>query len=187
MGMPLPRTDWTVAMLDDLPDDGNRYEIIDGELFVTPAPADRHQHAVGELYLLLAPYAKSIGVDLLFAPSAVRFSQRREVQPDIYARPRTPDGKRAERFADVGVVLLAVEILSPSTQRTDRSKKRVLYQQENVRDYWIADTTTRVIEQWTPESTEAAVQSRELIWQPVAEHPPLVIDVAQYFRDVWGE
>ncbi len=102
MGMPLSRTDWTADMLDALPD-GQRYEVIDGELFVTPAPRDIHQFAIGELHLLLAPYAKLAGIDRLFAPSAVRFSDRREVQPDLLARPRMPDGRRAARFADVGL------------------------------------------------------------------------------------
>jgi Uma2 family endonuclease len=187
MGMPLSHTEWTADMLDDLPDDGNRYEVIDGELFVTPSPMNIHQQAVGELYFLLLPYAKQVGVTLLFAPSAVRFSGRREVQPDLLAMPNLPDGRRPERFTDVGKLLLAVEVLSPSTMRTDRYRKRALYQDEKVPDYWIIDTASRVIEHWTPQVTEPEILMHSLGWQPVPEHAPLMIDVAQYFREVFGE
>lgn len=174
-------------MLADLPDDGQRYEVIDGELFVTPTPADIHQYAVGELYALLLPYAKRVGVNVLVAPSAVRFSGRREVQPDVFATPRLLDGRRPERFSDVGVLLLAVEVLSPSTRRTDRYQKRALYQDEKVPNYWIVDTEARVIEHWKPNATEAEMATHTLSWQPVAGHEPLVIDVVKYFREVFGE
>ena len=92
MGMPLPQTEWTADMLNDIPDDGNRYEVIDGELFVTPAPADIHQHAVGELYLILAPYAKRVGVEVLLSPSAVPPGRR----PDApWERQQAPQDSRA--------------------------------------------------------------------------------------------
>lgn len=70
MGMPLSRTEWTADMLNDIPDDGCRYEVIDGELFVTPAPADVHQFVIGELHLILAPYAKRVGIDAPFSQEA---------------------------------------------------------------------------------------------------------------------
>ncbi|MGV3710840.1 MAG: Uma2 family endonuclease [Gemmatimonas sp.] len=185
--MPHLHTEWTADMLDDLPDDGNRYEVIDGELFVTPAPLIIHQFAVGELYARLMPYAKSVGIDVLFAPSAVRFSNRREVQPDVFAMPRLADGRRAEKFTDVRVLLLAVEVLSPSTMRTDRFKKRSVYQQENVADYWIVDTASRTIEHWTPNDDEPQYHAETIIWQPVPDRDALTIDLVQYFREVLGE
>lgn len=187
MGMSLSHTDWNADMLNDLPDDGNRYEVIDGELFVTPAPTVIHQFAVGELYALLLPYAKRVGIDLVFAPAAVRFADRREVQPDVFATPRLPDGRRSDRFTDVGILLLAVEVLSPSTIRTDRFRKRTLYQDEGVADYWIVDTMSRTIEHWTPRAVEPEIRSDVIEWQPVSQHASLVIDIAQYFREVFGE
>ena len=186
MGMPLSQTEWTADMLDALPDDGQRYEVIDGELFVTPAPANVHQRAIAELYLLLAPYAKRVGIEALFAPAAIRWSQRREVQPDLFATPLMPDGRPPERFTDVGVLLLAVEVLSPSTRRTDRHNKRALYQEEGVPDYWIVDTDSRSVELWRPGATVSHVSTTTLEWQPVSTHEPLVINVAEYFRCVCG-
>ena len=110
MGMSLSRTEWTAEMLNDLPDDGCRYEVIDGELFVTPAPSVVHQRAASRLFLLIAPYAIPLDLDPLFAPTAVRFSQRREVQPDLLVVPRLPAGKQLVPLKSVGVLLLAVEM-----------------------------------------------------------------------------
>lgn len=62
MGMPATHTDWTVDMVDALPDDGQRYEIIDGELFVTPAPAEGHQLIVGVLHAPLHVYLAGHGI-----------------------------------------------------------------------------------------------------------------------------
>src|ERR1044072_5630002 len=80
MRMALDTRAWTVADLERMPDDGQRYEVIDGELFVTPAPALRHQDAIAALYLLLAPYVEKERVGpLVFAPADVTFSSRRGV------------------------------------------------------------------------------------------------------------
>ena len=187
MGMPLPHTEWMVDMLNALPDDGNRYEVIDGELFVTPAPSNVHQRAVQELVAMLLPFAKQLRLDLLHAPCAVTFSDRREVQPDVLVMPRMSDGQFAEKFTDVGVLLLAAEVLSPHTRRTDRAVKRPLYQDEAVRDYWMVDTDARTIERWGPTSARGEIFADTITWQPLDARAPFVFDVVQYFREVWGE
>ena len=70
--MPAQPTEWTVEMVRALPDDGNRYEIIDGELYVTPAPSWTHQRAASEMLLLLAPYLRrhDIGDSLIAQPTS---------------------------------------------------------------------------------------------------------------------
>jgi len=86
--MPTVKRDWTVADIHALPDDGMRYEVIDGELFVTPAPAFRHQEAVAKLYVILAEYLQHERVGhAFFAPADVVFSARRGVQPDVFVMP----------------------------------------------------------------------------------------------------
>ncbi len=187
MRMSISQKEWTVDMLDALPDDGKRYEVIDGALFVTPAPLDVHQQAVGELYLLLAPYAKSVGIYVWIAPTAVRWSEQREVQPDLFAAPYPAAGRAPARHVEGGRLVLAVEALSPSTRRTDLTTKRDLYQDEGVAEYWIIDTTSRTIDRWTPRSTAAERLARQLIWHPVADCAPLVIDLEVYFREVHHE
>src|SRR6185437_16845984 len=96
MAMPAVRTDWTVEMLDELPDDGNRYEVIDGELFVTPAPSDVHQLIVTELVARLHFYLqRSVVARVLTSPSDVRRPdrERNRVQPDVFVVKLT-DGRR---------------------------------------------------------------------------------------------
>ncbi len=187
--MAMPRMDlpWTVERLERLPDDGNRYEVIDGVLFVTPAPTNTHQRALLALTLLLAPYAKALGLDLLFAPFAVTFSEHTEVQPDLGVMPPMPDGTFAEKFTDVGRLLLAVEVLSPGTQRTDRTTKRDLYQEEEVSEYWIISLDARTVERWRPDSTEPELLTATMQWRPLSSHDALAIDLVAYFREVFGE
>lgn len=185
MAMPAPHTEWTVEMVHALPDDGNRYEVIDGELLVTPAPSCRHQGAAFELAVLLKSYAEAVGLQVLVAPVAVTFSQRREVQPDVLVLPLV-DGRRVERFEDVGRLELAVEVLSPSTARVDRYTKRMLYQSQGVSEYWIVDGASRLVERWRPNDTMPEVLLSALTWQPSAEHAPLTIDLEAYFGTVFG-
>ena len=137
MGMPHSQpTDWTVEMVHDLPDDGIRYEAIDGKLLVSPAPSYLHQRAILRLYGLLLPYVDTIGEEVLVAPAVATFSPRREIQPDLFVLPKW-GGRRAARFEDVGTLTLAVEVLSPSTAHADRHQKRMLLQEERVPQYWI--------------------------------------------------
>ena len=180
------RRDWTADELRAVPDDGNRYEIVDGELLVTPAPSWLHQRAVRELVARLQPFAEGDGLECLFAPADVTFSPRRVVEPDIFVTP-TLGGKPAARFEDVGRLILAVEILSPSTARADRYLKRRLYQSQGVPEYWIVDTANRFVERWRPgdDAPETVVES--LAWAPQEDVEPLVIDLAGYFRRVHGE
>jgi len=140
MAMPAPvlpdlsRRDWTVEEVNALPDDGNRYEVIDGELFVTPAPSETHQDALAELLVRVKPYADALKLHVFIAPTAVTFSARREVQPDLLVLP-TLDGQRVRAFRDVRKLALAVEVLSPSTTRADRYVKRRLFSSEGVPEY----------------------------------------------------
>ncbi|MEP6491411.1 MAG: Uma2 family endonuclease [bacterium] len=182
--MPSLRRRWTAGDLEELPDDGMRYEIIDGELFVTPAPSFRHQEAVGRLYALLAPYLRSERVGHAFiAPADVVFSNTRLVQPDVFVVPLI-GGRRPERFIDVGRLLLAVEVLSPSTARADRVAKRVLFRDEGVAGYWIIDLDSRTVERSTPADERVDVLADQLSWRLEGAASPLVIDLPQYFADV---
>jgi Uma2 family endonuclease len=186
MAMPAT-TRWTADMVRALPDDGKRYEVIDGELFVTPAPTFYHQRAAFELGAVLRPYvnAHAIGVVLL-APADVLTAQHVMVQPDVFVA-RLVEGRKPASWEDVGTPLLAIEVLSPSTARSDRQVKRRLYQREGVPEYWIVDVDARLLERWRPEDERPEILAERLEWQPEPRHPPLVIDLAEYFRDVLGE
>jgi Uma2 family endonuclease len=188
MGMPAGATkEWTYEMLEALPDDGNRYEIIDGELFVTPPPAFGHQRVQWELGRLIANYLEQYPVGHgFFAPGDVIIDQRNVVEPDIFVAPKGLDPKSAG-WKDIKSLLLAVEILSPSTARADRHRKRLLYQRFKVGEYWIVDSDARVIDRWRPADARAETLSEGIEWQPAIEHPPLRIDLAQFFARAHGE
>ncbi len=184
MVMPAPSSvEWTVEMVRALPDDGNRHEVIDGELFVSPAPSLLHQRALGLLHFSLLPYARSLGLELLFAPFAIQFSLRTEVQPDLVAFRLNDDGS-APDFVEPGRLTLAVEVLSPSTARVDHYRKRPLFQTYRVHEYWIVDVANPLIARWRPDDTEPDVLLDTMSWQPVGEPEPLQIDLAEYFSDV---
>ena len=177
---------WTVGDVHALPDDGNRYEVIDGELFVTPAPAWRHQRAAFGLCTLLSDYLKRERVgDALMAPADVIFSTKRLVQPDVFVVPLV-NGRRPEKFVDVGKLLLAAEVLSPSTARADRVAKRMLFRDEGVLDFWIVDLDARTVERSTPAEPRPEILVDELIWHPEGASTPLVINLPAYFDTVLG-
>ena len=182
--MPMVKRQWTADDLMSLPDDGNRYEIIDGDLFMTPAPAWRHQDAVGELFVLLREYVRREGVGhAVVAPADVLFSTHNVVQPDVFVVPLV-DGRRPEQFDDAGRLILAVEVLSAGTARADRVKKRTLYREQNVPEYWIVDLDARTFERSTPEDARPEILVDELTWNPEGAGAPLVIDLASYFATV---
>jgi Uma2 family endonuclease len=185
MGMLALKRQWTIDDLEDLPDnDGNRYEIIDGELFVTPAPAWPHQTAIAELYSLLRDYLSQPCIGYaFFAPADVIFSPRRVVEPDIFVVPPT-NSRRPKSFAEVATLLLAVEVLSPSTARADRIAKRALFRSEGVAEYWIVDLDARVIERSTPNESRPEVLSERLEWTAAGATESLVIDLVDYFARV---
>jgi Uma2 family endonuclease len=187
MGMASPQTRWTTAMVRALPDDGLRHEVIHGEHVVTPAPSWTHQDAVGELVARLRAYLSEHRVGhVKFAPADVEFDEHNMVEPDVFVVPLV-GGKRPRAWEDVRALLLVVEVLSPSTARTDRLAKRRLYQQHGVPEYWIVDVDARVVERWRANEDVGTVLTDRLPWQPDPAMPPLTIELAEYFRDVTGE
>ena len=184
MHMPMLKRHWTVDDLADLPDDGQRYEVIDGELFVTPSPAPRHQAAIAELYVLLREYLSRERVGYAyFGPADVIFSPTRAVQPDLLVVPLI-NGRRPDRFVDVRRLLFAAEVLSPSTARADRVAKRRMFRDEGVADYWIVDLDARTVERSTPADSRFEVLVDRIEWFPAGAETPLVIDLADYFTRV---
>lgn len=187
MHMQTLRRDWTADDLDPLPEDGNRYEIIDGELFVSPSPSLRHQDAVGQMYLLLTSYLKTERIGHAYvAPADIKFSARRVVQPDVLVAPLV-DGRRPTGRQDVQTLLVAVEVLSPGSARADRVNKRALYRDEQVAQYWIVDLDSRTIERSTPDEARPEVLAEWLEWLPDGASTPLVINLATYFAGILDE
>jgi Uma2 family endonuclease len=186
MGMPHAADRWTAERVRGLPDDGNRYELVSGQLVVTPAPSGRHQAALSALFERLAPFVRATvpGAWLLWSPADLSFGEDEILQPDLFVA-LTRDGRAPERWADVLSLLLAIEVVSPRTARYDRTLKRLRYQRAGVAEYWIVDLDARLIERWRPDDARPEIISTQLAWRPGGE-VELVIDLAGWFNDVCG-
>ncbi len=125
---------FTVRDLEAMPDDGHRYELIDGVLIVTPAPGWGHQEASFALAIALRA-ACPPGLRTLPAPFAVQPDEHNEVQPDIVV---ARFGDLTSQHLPVAPVL-AVEVLSPSTRLHDLNTKKVAYERLAVPSYWVLD------------------------------------------------
>lgn len=185
MGMPHAADRWTAEQVRALPDDGNRYELIGGELVVTPAPGGGHQAALSALFERLAPFVRASvpGASLLWSPADLAFGEDEILQPDLFVC-RTRDGRRPRRWSDVISLLLVIEVISPRSARYDRTIKRVRYQRAGVPEYWIVDLDARLVDRWRPGDTRAEAVADTLIWQPDAVAGELTIDLPGLFDEL---
>ncbi len=130
----------------DTPEDGNRYEVIDGELYVTPPPVPRHQGALGELHWLIRTYLQTNPIGrVFFAPIGVVLDEGTGVQPDLVYIAREHEGIVSDRGIE-GAPDLVVEVLSPSTSTRDRGIKMRRYARARIPHYWIVDPKTATVE-----------------------------------------
>lgn len=139
---------WTLEELHSLPDDGNRYELLHGELFVTPAPSFDHEKVIARLHMLLAPFVREHGLGMVFSGNPVVHHAGSELIPDLLVR---QPGSRGTKWADAPVPILVVENLSSTTRRRDREYKNPFYQAEvRIPEYWIVDEPNRSIRSSAP-------------------------------------
>lgn len=182
MGMPEALRHWTREEVLALPDDGQRHELFDGELIVSPAPRYRHQAVLSHVFLLVGNYCEVAKVGkVLLSPADLPLLGGQVAQPDIFV---LPHGRFAQDWGDAPVPILAIEVASPSTVRYDRGLKRRGYQKAGVAEYWIVDPEARLIERWRPEDTRPEVLLEQVVWHPNQSIEPLVLDLAGLFGEV---
>jgi len=185
MGMPAATTSWTVEMLDALEDDGQRYELIDGELFVTPTPAEIHQLVLAQFLLRLNEYLRRGSVGrVIHSPADVRRADRsrNRVQPDVFVV-RLTDGKRPQYPYDLGDLLLAVEVESPSNPALDYQVKRRLYLQSGIPEYWVVNPVGRVLSRFRGVNDPGEVFTERIEWHPDGMDTALTIDLPALFDE----
>jgi Uma2 family endonuclease len=180
MGMAAP-VYHTADMVRALPDDGNRYETVHGELLVTPAPRPLHQIVLERVRGALWHYVERHPVGLLLSsPADLSWGPDILVQPDLFVVDL--EEARALEWARMQTLLLAVEVLSPSTARYDRFTKRRLYQEVGVARYWIVDPAARAVEVWTPGDTFPATEDTRVTWHPSGAAVPFALELAEVFK-----
>ena len=182
MGMAAP-TYWTAEQVRALPDDGKRYEVVHGELLVTPSPRLWHQEIAARLELALGAYLHREPVGLmLHSPADISFSPDTLVQPDVFVIPL--DQARTLQWSEIRHLLLVAEVLSPSSARADRFTKRRWYQEAHVPLYWVVDGDAHAVEVWTPETRFPVLERERLRWEPAGATRPFELDLADLFRPI---
>ena len=170
---------WTLEELHSLPDDGNKYELIRGALFVTPAPTDPHETVGARLTRILDRYVERENLGYVYRPRAVVRFEDSEVEPDLMVRQPHPDPDNPD-WATAPTPSLVVEIASPSTRKRDREEKRALYMDASVPEYWIVDADKRTITVVMP-STADVVATETLSWRPAGAAEPLKFQLVDVF------
>ena len=182
MGMVAP-VYYTADMVRALPEDGNRYEVVYGELLVTPAPRLWHQELAVRLARTVSEYLEREPVGhLLPSPADISWTSDTLVQPDLFVAPL--DQVRTLDWTQVKDLLLVIEVLSPSTLRYDRFTKRRLYQERRIPSYWAVDGDERWVEVWTPAAQFPTVERERLVWQPAAAREAFTLELRELFRPI---
>ena len=186
MGMPASEMRrWTArdvrGLIEAEPLASPRYELVAGELLVTPSPGAPHQRAVARLLVALTNYLDTQSIGLaLNSPSDVELEPEEIVQPDVYVLP--PDEAVRNAFP-ARSLMLAVEVVSPSSARYDRRVKRPLYQR-NVPEYWVVDIDARLVERWRPGDQRPEIVTGTLVWEPVGATTAFRLDVDAFFERI---
>lgn len=174
----------TVDDLETFPSDGKRYEVIGGELIVSPAPSQRHQLLQLEIAALLRDHVRPHRLGRAYtAPVDVRFTAIDQVQPDVVVLLKE---RRHIYTANVmhGPPDLAVEIISPSSRQTDPTVKYRLYEQHGVKEYWLVDPEARTLRlfalrdgRYVESQPKAGTLHSEVL-------PGLTVDLAALFAEL---
>jgi Uma2 family endonuclease len=180
MSMPLARY-YTADDVRALPDDGNRYETVHGELLVTPAPGGKHQYILTRLIRALDGYLAAHGLEgLLTSPADISFDDATLVQPDLFIADLGAF-KQTWRWADIQSLHLAIEIVSPSSAKSDRGIKRRLYQEQRIPEYWVVDVDQQRVEVWAPDAAFPLVRREQVVWRHPALDDDCTVDLLKLF------
>ena len=164
---------------------GERWELVDGEVLVTPAPHWMNPRIIMRLSVLLYEYVRARAFGEVFtSPLDVKLEPGLVLQPDILV---VPNGELRKRSDVVHRLVLATEVVSPSSARYDRVTKRPHYQRHRVSEYWVVDDLSQTVERWTPDDDRPELLAERLVWQPDGVDEPFELDLSQFFRDVAAE
>ena len=179
MAISVPR--YTVEDLERFPDDGNRYELLDGLLLVTPAQAPVHQIIASRIQAKLVTALQEPGFAHVVGPGAVIRKPNTQLQPDILVYPSR--FKPRSEWVDIDEHWLAVEVLSRSSRVYDREFKRDAYFALGVQQVWLVDWRDAVVEVCTALGKTRSVRD-EIVWHVPAADVTLRLRVAELFSGI---
>ena len=179
LALPLPR--YTVDDLERFPDDGNRYELLEGWLIVSPLPSSRHQGIVVRLFRALDDHLGRGTQGHVYPVGAVHRGPTTRLLPDLLVV--SPQGRPGVEWAEMTDPWLAVEVLSRSTEAYDRRYKVDAYLALGVREVWLVDPRARAIEVHRVIREEPTRVTDVLTWHAPTLAPPLTLDVHALFGD----
>jgi Uma2 family endonuclease len=185
MGMPLPIPRLTIDMLDDFPDDGTRYELLDGLLLVTPAPTNAHQIVASRMLTMLSIALGSDSGARVVAVGAIQRGDDTQLQPDVLVYPSR--FSPSTHWRDIRGWWLAIEVLSPSSRLYDREVKRGAYLALGVEEYWIVDPKNCSVDVWSPHHTAPDRVTDALVWRPVGLDREVALDLRILFHEICGD
>jgi Uma2 family endonuclease len=183
MSKPASPYTWTYSEYARFPDDGNRYEVIDGEVLLTPAPSPHHQHVLATLMIAMRPYVERHGLGVVLLDVDLLFATGQFLRPDLVFVPV----HRRDGISDRGVEVapgLVVEVQSPTSVSIDRVKKPRRYGEFGAPEYWVLDPVEHAVWAWRF-STGAREPERltgSFTWQPDSAVEPLVLETAELLR-----
>ena len=177
------RYDWTYSDYARLPDDGNHYEVLDGELLVTPSPSPHHQRVSARLLMVIDPYVERHGIGVVIQDVDLLFRTGQFLRPDLLVVPESSRAGITNRGIEMEPSLV-VEILSPTSSAIDRVKKPARYGDFGIPEYWVLDPEERCAWVWRfAEGASAPKQvTGRLEWHPRGASVPLVIDIEGLLR-----
>jgi Uma2 family endonuclease len=171
---------WTLDEVHRLPDDGNKYELVRGELFVTPPPGMGHETILARLGEILTPYVSAQKLGHVYHPRSVLRFEGSEVEPDLMVRtPHSAPRGNDSDWATAPIPRLVVEVLSPVTRRRDLNQKKELYLDAGVPEYWVVDPESRTVTVLTRGSRVVVID--RMRWSPEGASPPLAFEIAEIF------
>jgi Uma2 family endonuclease len=179
---------WTAAEVERLAEAREglspRYELVDGELLVTPAPSGRHQRIIFQLAVLLHEYvARGRLGEVRLGPGKLDLVTGERYEPDLFVLPAI-DGRRPPA-ADASIrPMLIVETLSPGSSRHDRITKRRSFQRNSVPEYWVVDGDAEAFEIWHPHDERAVLADDRIVWLPQGSANAFELDVGAFFASV---
>lgn len=183
-----PQGSWTYKDYASLPDDGHRYEIVNGVLYMAPAPSWSHQEIVGEFFAYLRDYLRATGLGGAFtSPIDVELAPENTFQPDVIVLLKAHRGRLKDRHI-VGAPDLVIEVVSPGSATMDRHEKYVSYAQAGVPEYWIAEPGTQTVEVLVLKDKRYHSQGvfRGKAVLPSQVLPEFKVRVEQFFVSAWS-